>query len=719
MPRKEPSFLQLNAPSEERNARLSPASDVNSRRTLGNNTRTAPTPGVDDSPYIHFAINQLTRDGEDARLGRRDSAMSNNYPTDRLVWDDGLGYFVRPPGSPRATPARGQPAPERPARSPVEPESFVPVEPPEESMLYPPLDFVPIALRPWALMATIFCTLLMVAGIAFCNVWSQRHRGLWDYDGQSGSRYFVFQFLPQILGVVIIIWNFVIQAAVYRTIPFAVIASERPLDRVLHKLSILPRNFVLPDLSHFRYGEPVIGFSLLVIWLSNFVTIPLLSCLFQAKHYQIDGQGTWRWASVQAVGWTLVAAYGLLTIGLLMILIRFARAWTGLMWDPTSMADLISIIQRSNILHDFENSEILPNVGESLDPRALRLGYWSLSNRSDVFYGIGEVNGLVRTSSLHQTEKKREKQPQGLSMVSFDVEGRSSGGKDFFEQHLYSRSARYRWIPWFLRRPSVILWTVIVFALFIAFLLVSFINDAIRSGFLPRLPSMPNTDAFSSSNFLYSFIPSLIGNVLFLFWQPIDVYFRALQPFAQLSAPDGASAEKSLLLSYPSGPPFQVTAFALLNGHYKVAWISLMSTVSIAIPILAGGVFIALWYSSHGEVRIATLMPAFYALIAFCAVYAVSFLCIWPGRRRYLPHDISTIADLTSFLYQSPLLSDKLLREPRTKADLVTRLIVAPPGEREHPMYGFGIYVGRDGKEHLGIDRYYRPGRADMLITTG
>lgn len=432
----------------------------------------------------------------------------------------------------------------------------------------------------------------------------------------------------------------------------------------------------------------------------------------------IDGQGTWRWTSVQAIGWTLVAVYGLLTIGLLMVLLRFARSWSGLMWDPTCLADLISIIQRSNILHDFQHSEILADPCESLGSRILRLGYWSISNQPDFFYGIGEVNAPIQNPSLHQT-KNRQRQPQGLSKVSFDVEEQIVLGKNWFEQQIYSPSARYRWTAWFLRRTTIITWTVSVFGLFIAFLLVSFIHDSIQDGFSPRLPTLPTANAFSSSNFLYSFIPSLIGTVLFLFWQPIDIYFRAVQPFADLSRPSGASAEKSLLLSYPSHLPFEASTFAFLNGHYKVAWISLMSIISIAIPILAGGVFIALWYPTHDEIRIGSLMPAFYALIAFCALYAVSFLCIWPGRLRHLPHNISTLAELSSFLYQSPLLSDKLLREPRSKADLVTRLIIAPPGERDHPMYGFGVYVGRDGKEHLGIDRFNRPGRADMLITTG
>jgi hypothetical protein len=524
------------------------------------------------------------------------------------------------------------------------------------------------------------------------------------------------QFLPQVLAAPIIIWTFVIQAAVYRVAPFAIMAAERKKGNVLQGLPILPRNFILPDFSHFRYGEPLFGFALFTIWLSNFFSIPLISCLFQAKYYTIDGQGIWKWTSVQSVGWTLVGSYGLLTIGLLLIFLRFVRGWTGLMWDPVCLADLISIVQRSNILHDYEHSETVPSVRETLDSRVLRLGYWKLSMKPEIFYGVGEVDAPIRTPSLHQTEKNREKQPQGMTKVRFDVE--NNGGVSC-DQHLYSPAARYRWTPWFLRRASVISWVIIVFALFIAFVTVSFVNNAIKSGFPPKLPTLPSTSAFSSSNFLYSFIPALIGNFLFLALQPIDLYFRALQPFVELSAPHGAAADKSILLAYPSALPIQATMQALINGHWKVAWLSFISLVSIAIPIIAGGIFIALWYPSDNDVRISALMPAYYALIAFCAMYAISFLATWPGRRRYLPHDIATLSDLMSFLYQSPLLADKLLREPRSKTDLVTRLIVAPPSERLRPMYGFGIYVGRDGKEHLGIDRFARPGRTDMLITTG
>ncbi|RHZ52143.1 hypothetical protein CDV55_102741 [Aspergillus turcosus] len=630
----------------------------------------SPTPGTDDLPYIRFAINQLTREDEPSSLSRQSSVASVEYPPQPLVWDAALGQFTRP-SKPKGSPLRPsqerihpQSPPERSPQNSVDPEAFVAVDPPDNNLLYPPLNFVPIVLRPWALAVAIFSCLLMIAGVVFCNVWSQRHEGIWDYDGQGGSRYFVVQFLPQILAAIITIWTFVIQAAVYRVMPFAIMASEKPHDRVIQKLPILSRNFLLPDWSYFRHGEPLAGFALLTIWISNLILIPLFSCFFQAKWYLINGEGQWRWNAVIAVGWTIVAFYALLALGLTSLLIRFMRTRSGLMWDPVSLADLIPVIQRSNVLHDFEQSETMPDVGSALEPRVLRLGYWQVSNRAEVFYGVAEADAPIRNPSLHRPEMSREKQPL-VSRVSFDIERRSTHAAEGFEQQLYSQTVRYRWAPWFLRDSFVVAWSVTIGALFIAFVLVSFIHDAIKGGFPPQLPTLPSTGAFSSSNFLYSFIPALIGNILFLSWQPIDVYFRALQPYATLSSPDGARAEQTLLLEYPASFPLQVTVQAILNAHHKVAWISMMSIVSAALPILAGGVFIALWYPSHEEVRIAALMPAFYTLVAFCALYTVSFLCIWPRRCRYLPHDISTLADQISFFYQSPLLADKLLREPR------------------------------------------------------
>ena len=62
-------------------------------KTLPDQDVSSTTPGVDNTPYIRFAIDQLTRDEEllGSRIHRAPSEES--YPVDRIISDEGLGYF--------------------------------------------------------------------------------------------------------------------------------------------------------------------------------------------------------------------------------------------------------------------------------------------------------------------------------------------------------------------------------------------------------------------------------------------------------------------------------------------------------------------------------------------------------------------------------------------------------------------------------------------------
>jgi Protein of unknown function (DUF3433) len=675
------------------------------------------SPGVDDSPYIRFAIEQLTRDEELLGRGRQGSVTSVDYPVNRIVGDEGLGYYgdlgppTQPPKKPDLLPPRSRTAEKHASTTDA---VLLPVAPPKGTQ-WPDLGFIPLVLRPLPLLLLVFACLLMVAGLIFSSVYSLRNSGLYDYDGTGTPRYFVFQFLPQLLGILIILWLFVLQAAIYRITPFLIMASRRPFDRVLQDVPILPANFLFPHLVHFRAGEPVVGTVLFIFWISNF-TIPLLSCVYQTELFHV-----WRWTSVQGVSWTLVVLYAFLVLALVLCLFRFQSRYSALMWDPVSLADVIPLFQKSNTLHLFEQSEISHSLRAHIPPRLLRLGYWTTSTGSDIFYGIGEENAPVRQSAEKVRIPKEKTTKKDLD--SFDVERLRYSDAESFTRSIHSPFTRYRWAPWFLRDSAVLSWVILAASLTIAFIVVSFVHNAVQYGFNPLLLSGTNSKGFSPSNFLYSFLPALLGMFLFLAWQPIDTYFRSVQPLVNLSHPKGATAEHSLLLSYPSCYPVETTVLALLNRDLKVAWISFVGLMSITIPVLAGGVFTAQYFKEQDQIRVAATMPAYYALVVFVTVYAASFLVIWPKRKRYLPHNINTIADLVSFMYQSPLLTDPAFRGLKTKADLVGRLVVPAVGEETGQerlaRYAFGIYIGRDKREHLGIDRLQRPGSGEMLITTG
>lgn len=566
----------------------------------------------------------------------------------------------------------------------------------------------------------------MVAALILCNVWSARHDGLLRYDGVDTSRYFLFQFLPQILAVLIISWLLIIQRAIQRILPFSVLSSEQGTgqnSKILDDATLFPTNFLIPNIACFKYGEPALGFCFTIFWLCLFV-VPLQSSLFQTRYYANSGQDAWRWTAVRPIGWTLLVLYVLLIVALVLLTLRFLHRPTGLKWDPVSLADILVLFNRSNVLSDFEGSEIPSAKDGQRMCKTYRLGYWTTSTRSnEVFYAIGEDHALARQYSLEGGKMKAKPPANPFAGQDMDLEGQrpvKTTTLESLQTNIHSSNLRYGWVPWFLKDTFVVAWIVTAIILLLAFVVVSFVNQAVQNGFLPLLPAPTTSQGFSPANFLYSFVPSLLGMILFLLWQPIDLYFRALQPFANLSSTSGTTAEQSLLLDYNASLPIEISIKAAIAGHYKVAWISFISLVSAVIPILAGGIFTAQFFVKKQDIRMTASLPAYAVLVVFVVIYALSFLAIWPGRKRRLPHDISTLGQLVSFFYQSPLLGDAAFQQPRSKIDLVTQLLDSSASEKSIPRYAFGVFYGRDGgREHLGIDRLQRPGSGEMLVTTG
>lgn len=692
-----------------------------------------PTPGVDDTPYIRFAIEQLTFDEELMGRGRHSSEyverqgrqVTNNQP-----------IRINQPSQPQQP---GRQPPQRPIALP-RPSSegrrlqsagvmLLPADAPRDRHQ---LGFVPVPLRPLSLAVLMFLCVLMIAGLIFSNVYSLTNHGLFDYNINTSPRYFVFQYLPAILGMIIIFWLFVVQAAIYRTLPYFSISKRDPSlirDTTLQTMPTTPANFLLPDWRFFKLGEPLIGVVLIIFWLTNW-TIPLLSSLYGAQWFTNVGTPRFRWAPIQGLGWFIMVQYMVLLPALFYCMIRFRRRNSALMWDPTSLADLIILFQRSNILQDYVRSEIVEDLEAELPPRYCRLGYWTTNQTPDFFYAIGEANQPYRelssTFDRFANEKLENTRTSGESTEGFRHSQASS-----FARSLHSPWIRHRWCPWFLRDGAILAWAIAAVLLLIAFLVVSFVNRAVQRGFFPLTPVRTADNGFSAANFLYSFLPSLLGMFLFLAWQPIDVYFRAVQPYVNLSDYDGATARRSILLSYNAELPVVVTARALMNGDLKVAWFSLISIVAATIPVIAGGVFSALLYPNR-EVRITASMPGYIGLCVLVSIYALSYLIIWPTRYRYLPHTINTVSGNLSFLYASRLLKDSSIRNIRTKADFIARLdgrvgtkLTGEGRKRRNgtekdtdreSRYAFGIYTGVDGKEHLGIDRLYRPGSGEVLV---
>jgi hypothetical protein len=533
--------------------------------------------------------------------------------------------------------------------------------------------------------------LLMIAALMFVAIYSSYHNGLMEFSGGIyGGRYFLFAFLPQILAACIFVFVQSVMSAMTRIMPYTLMAMEDAESRANALfLGLYPRTMLWPRWE----GLGSIDFANLLLWACVF-SIPLQSCLFSVAQVE----GVWKWTAVQGIAWTLVAIYILVLLGTAISALFFLRRRTGLLWDPRSLADIISLLGRSNSMEDYRDTDIIARKDQLREKLSStpRLGYWITQHKGQgVFYCIGEAGTATRRYTL-DSGKLREKKEKD----QFDVEQNAG---------LYNENTRFSYIAWYLRDTFIILWAVAGFLTLLALIIVSFLpSTAIRNGFPPLLSAAPNAQGFSSANFLYSFIPSVIGMLLYLWFQSLEMGLRKLQPWAELGEFNGATADRSLLLDYTAELPISCTLSAFDGGHYRVAITSLLSFLFILLPTISGGIFFPLTTPTD-EVRMIPNLPAFYICITLLILYLMGLFALVPNRRlMHLPHDVDCLAEIISFVHDSRILEDAAFRSPRSKADLSTRLMAAQADGRD-ARYAFGSYIGRHGKTCFGIEKLGRP----------
>ena len=576
---------------------------------------------------------------------------------------------------------------------------FIPVEYPPDPHLNPPLRFRPSILRlPQLIWITLF-TALILALLILAVVSTKQKHGIQDYDGFGNSRFFVYSFLPQLIGAIYLLWVFMVETALYRLSPFLAMAS--PSARLRSNATLLPlfpTSLLLPSFAHFRAGQPVIGICLLVMYVTP-ITLPLLSALFVAQ-FEDD---RWRWATSQPIAYTLIAIYAVLFIVFitLTIYLCIGNRTTGLRQDPRTLADLIVLLHRTNLSPAYSGTSTLPNLRDfrhQIAGPSARLGYWRTTSQPfRTFHAIGEEGAPTRRYSVIR----------GKTTLTGDKKGPPldhAGGTKYYSGVSSTRTAPRSYFPFFLRPTFLVLWSVTATILLLAFLVASFLHSPLARGFQPLLPTLPSSAGFSSSTFLYSFLPSLLGTLLFLAATSADIHARALAPWAALaSSPGGSLAEHSLLLDYTASLPLLTTFTALLNRDFAIALLSL------ALPVLAGGVF---WLTFLPPPRNALVviadLPAFYALVAFVTLYALgvpSALALFSRRCRHLhlPHAIGSLGEQISFLVEGDLRKESLWSDVRGRVDLVTRLVTPPRGEMERARWFVaGLEGGRWGVQRVG-----------------
>ncbi|KAK3330532.1 hypothetical protein B0H66DRAFT_66608 [Apodospora peruviana] len=746
------------------------------------------TPGVDDTPYIQYAIEALTRDRDTGYSAEGDASSSTSgggdVPVTRFFAPGQRTEYQQPPQlvpqdhqwQPQQEAHASGPAPipmpvpvPLPVPFPSHPQQTHipagqvtdngrrfhnfepnrrdsadslastllkagnrPAQPHEWTALdrdaivariggpktngLPQLNFRPLALRTPSLIAFMTLCLMMIAALIFCAIYSHVHHGLLAYTSIYGGQYFLFRILPQLLSAVILLYSQFIIASMFRILPFARLASEEPEERegaIFQDLYL--KSFLWPRLD----GPWTVWVPSFIAWLMNF-TIPLQSSLFTV----IWVDDAWKWGTVQGIAWALVALY----LALFFSTIIIERHWatvekTGLMWDPRSLADIIAMVSDTNTADDYRGTQIAgtrDGIRFALRRQTnVRLGYWTWRDgRPGFWYTLGtptdnassapvldQLPGKGMMKQQQQKHHHHDKEKQAMMTSA----GLFTGEHDVEVSVGASPQARYRHLPWCLRSNQLLYFVITAFVLLLALFVVSFLPSThVTRGFLPWLSAAPGRGAFSAADFLYSFLPSLLGMIVFLLFQSLDLSLRILQPWAALADdfPRGARAEHSLLVDYAACGPIQSSLHALVNKHWRAAALSFLSTIFVLIPILAGGMFMALT-APDGVVRIFPNIGALAIVLALLVLYFVALVGLFPNRRSFrLPHAVGCLAEIVSFLANDDLLNDLSFKQCRTREEMLGKMGLTKGTPETQPRWMFGPGTGEEVT--LGIRRARR-----------
>lgn len=197
---------------------------------------------------------------------------------------------------------------------------------------------------------------------------------------------------------------------------------------------------------------------------------------------------------------------------------------------------------------------------------------------------------------------------------------------------------------------------------------------------------------------VFIFLPTLLAGLLVGFITDVNIEKRFVQSFAAMYGSPGPASE-TILLEYLTVLPLLVPLQAIQNGHWQVAWFSLLHLVSPVFPILVGG---SVTLTGTGTDAILHFgMPSFSAVFIFLNVSAISMYFARPTDNRLLPRDFNRLMDLIPMCHASKFLwrPDFDISDPgATREHMVARIFL------REDKYRLGVYEGVDGMNHIGFD---------------
>lgn len=436
----------------------------------------------------------------------------------------------------------------------------------------------------------------------------------------------------------------------------------------------------------------------------------------------------------------LSVLYAMMSVACLCITIFIWKCKsTGLKWDPTSIADIISLFRDSNARKDFQDRQ--PNLpAAKRTNQCIKERYYlgcTLSRygtaEQTTSYTISHASNALHRRSLSSSERfgvQPIEATSNLSDLSVDPSLTVHGDSE----------ARIVPFPG-IRRGFPVVQAVYSLVWFgsIAFGIYALSHGFVHSGFdvanmlhchqgyndssciLQHNETSTSTDGFLNLHFgtsadqdiwiyilLTRALPTVFAGMFAVGYLTSTLNFHAFaQPFSDMFIKPTA-AENCALLDYFSGSVLTIITQAAEFDHYKLVYIAILQLLSNAFPILVGALFPTI--TNNGLLVTFTVSSfAFWSIMIFATIYAVTMIFLWKTDKRKIINPQWNIADLMGMCWNSRFLDEQEFDV--SGAGMSKRLFrarVVAAGYR----FSYGYYKGQDGYHHPGFDAVEIRGRA-------
>ncbi|KAL8392007.1 hypothetical protein RB595_002278 [Gaeumannomyces hyphopodioides] len=426
----------------------------------------------------------------------------------------------------------------------------------------------------------------------------------------------------------------------------------------------------------------------------------------------VEGKNSSWWIHVN-FGFAVAAIchYLFLAIVTVCIIRHLRKRRTGLKWSPTTLAAQLALIQGSNILDKFTETDDAGSIDLEHEvttwPQRPHLGYWEENGSNRIVYGVRiiRINGRDQASSSRMPKQEVESVPK---VETAAPEPQPEVTKTTNQPPSSMSLQSYREL---CHVPCV----VVLGAGLILAATVFWARGDIYEPF--RVKALTGT--ILEAVVVSSFLPYLIFDMFHNLIISHDMSNCTNAPIVNMAGPLdreererlyhdkedrgvlGATALRSVLLDYVDPNPVTGIFSALRSSDFKVAFGTLLALVSAVVYTFLGQLFYLPDYEigSDGYYHMAVSPHLFYAFYVILIVYCFS---IWLLRPRDLVHPsrpVLTLLDLALLVRHSHILQCPEFSVPPEQGEQRLRAQVLLADR----VYRFGRLRGVDGEDHIGI----------------